>query len=238
MSIPRLILVDRHGSRIGAQESGAQFAPRFRPQAVSASVTTATETAASAVETATCNAATVKPGPTKASTSHCCPGVESATLRSGSRVDAMGVGAAGCVVRSRSPGADVCRIKRVVGMTAVERRPIYKSRRVESPAEWAVEDSIKRQEGIGPDANSNAEDWAPDGKSLYYRYGDKVYVVEVRTDGSKPEFSAPKELMTIPQGVDLISILPDGKRILAIRSVGHRSASPQNLVLNWQHLVR
>ena len=88
------------------------------------------------------------------------------------------------------------------------------------------------------DANSNAEDWAPDGKSLYYRYGDKVYVVEVRTDGSKPEFSAPKELMTIPQGVDLISILPDGKRILAIRSVGQRSASPQNLVLNWQHLVR
>ena len=91
---------------------------------------------------------------------------------------------------------------------------------------------------VKTDANANAEDWAPDGKSLYYRYGDKVYVVEVRTDGSKPEFSAPKELMTIPQGVDLISILPDGKRILAIRSVGQRSASPQNLVLNWQHLVR
>jgi Tol biopolymer transport system component len=91
---------------------------------------------------------------------------------------------------------------------------------------------------VETDANENAEDWAPDGKSLYYRNGDKVYIVEVRTDGSKPEFSAPKELMTIPQGVDLISILPDGKRILAIRSVGQRSASPQNLVLNWQHLVR
>jgi len=62
------------------------------------------------------------------------------------------------------------------------------------------------------DANANAEDWAPDGKSLYYRYGDKVYIVEVRTDGSKPVFSAPKELITIPQGIDLISILPDQKR--------------------------
>jgi hypothetical protein len=79
---------------------------------------------------------------------------------------------------------------------------------------------------------ADAEDWAPDGKSLYYRYGDKVYIVEVRTDGSKPKFSAPKELITIPQGIDLISILPDGKRIFAIRSVVQRSASPQNVVLN------
>ena len=91
---------------------------------------------------------------------------------------------------------------------------------------------------VATDANSNAEDWSPDGKSLYYRYGDKVYNVEVRTDGSKPEFSAPKELMTIPQGLELISILADGKRTLATRPVGQRSTSPQNLVLNWQHLVR
>jgi Tol biopolymer transport system component/predicted Ser/Thr protein kinase len=88
------------------------------------------------------------------------------------------------------------------------------------------------------DANSNAEDWGPGGKSLYYRYEDKIYVVEVHTDGSKPEFSTPKELMTIPQGVDFVSTLPDGKRSLAIRSVRQRSSSPQNLVLNWQHLVR
>jgi Tol biopolymer transport system component len=89
---------------------------------------------------------------------------------------------------------------------------------------------------VKTDANANAEDWSPDGRSLHYRYGDKVYTVEVRTGGSKPEFSAPKELMSIPQGLDLISILADGKRILATRLVGQHSASSQNLVLNWQHL--
>jgi Tol biopolymer transport system component len=81
-------------------------------------------------------------------------------------------------------------------------------------------------------------DWSPDGNSLHYLQGDKLYTVEVRTAGSKPEFSAPKELMSIPQGVDAISILSDGKRILATRPVGQHSASPQNLVLNWQHLLQ
>jgi len=80
-------------------------------------------------------------------------------------------------------------------------------------------------------------DWSTDGKSLHYRQGDKIYAVEVRTGGSKPEFSAPKELMSIPLDVDLISILPDGKRILATRPVGQHSASPMNLALNWQHLL-
>jgi Tol biopolymer transport system component/predicted Ser/Thr protein kinase len=81
-------------------------------------------------------------------------------------------------------------------------------------------------------------DWSPDGKSLYYRQGDKLYTVEVRTGGSKPDFSAPKELTSIPHDIDLISIMPDGKRILATRPVGQRSASPMDLVLNWQHLLK
>ncbi len=91
---------------------------------------------------------------------------------------------------------------------------------------------------VATDANSNAEDWSPDGKSLHYRHGDKVYTVEVRTGGSKPEFSAPKEQMSIPQGLDVISILGDGKRMLATRPVGQHIASSQNLVLNWQHLLQ
>ncbi len=86
--------------------------------------------------------------------------------------------------------------------------------------------------------NTSVVDWSADGKSLHYLQGDKVYTVEVRTAGSKPEFSAPKELMSIPQGLELISIMPDGKRILATRSVGQRSASPMNLALNWQHVVQ
>jgi len=60
----------------------------------------------------------------------------------------------------------------------------------------------------------------------------------VRTGGKNPEFSAPKELMSIPHDVDLISIMADGKRTLVTRPVGQHSASQMGLVLNWQHLVR
>jgi Tol biopolymer transport system component len=81
-------------------------------------------------------------------------------------------------------------------------------------------------------------DWSADGKSLRYRSGDKIYTVEVRIGGGKPEFSTPKELMSIPRAVDLISIMPDGKRTLATRPVGQHRASDISLVLNWQHLVQ
>jgi Tol biopolymer transport system component len=92
--------------------------------------------------------------------------------------------------------------------------------------------------GIDMQFDGNVEDWSPDGKSLYYHHSGKIYAVEVRINGDKPEFSAPKELMSIPEDMDLISILSDGKRILGTRPVGQRIAYPQNLVLNWQHLVR
>jgi len=81
-------------------------------------------------------------------------------------------------------------------------------------------------------------DWSPDGKNLHYRQGDKIYRVEVRVDGNKPEFSEPKVLTSIPQDIDLLSIMADGKRILATRPVGQRTSPPQNLVLNWQHLLQ
>jgi hypothetical protein len=73
---------------------------------------------------------------------------------------------------------------------------------------------------------------------MHYRQGDKIYTVEVSTGESKPEFSVPREMMTIPHEVDLISIRGDGKRILATRPVGQRSASSMDLALNWQHLLR
>jgi Tol biopolymer transport system component len=88
------------------------------------------------------------------------------------------------------------------------------------------------------DNNTSVVDWSPDGKSLYYRQGDKIYTVDVRVDGNKPEFSAPKVLMSLPKGIELLSILTDGKRILATRPVGQLAASPQSLVLNWQRLVQ
>jgi Tol biopolymer transport system component/predicted Ser/Thr protein kinase len=90
----------------------------------------------------------------------------------------------------------------------------------------------------GTNGTMSVADWSADSKSLYYRQGDKIYSVEVRTGNGKPEFSAPKELMSIPHDVDLISILPDGKRTLATRPVGQRTVSPMNLAVNWQHLLR
>jgi Tol biopolymer transport system component len=92
--------------------------------------------------------------------------------------------------------------------------------------------------GVDVQFDVSVEDWSPDGKSLHYRHSCKIYTVEVRINDNKPKFSAPKELMSIPQDMDLISILADGKRILATRPVGQRTAYPQNLILNWQHLVR
>jgi hypothetical protein len=36
----------------------------------------------------------------------------------------------------------------------------------------------------------------------------------------------------------VLSILPDGKRILAARPTGDSASAPVDLVLNWQHLMR
>jgi eukaryotic-like serine/threonine-protein kinase len=90
----------------------------------------------------------------------------------------------------------------------------------------------------GVTTDRSAVDWSPDGKSLRYLQGDKIYTVEVRTGGSKPEFSTPKELMIPPSDVFVISIMPDGKRTLGLRAVGQHGASPLGLVLNWQHLLQ
>src|SRR5271169_5737853 len=62
---------------------------------------------------------------------------------------------------------------------------------------------------IGTTGGISVVDWSPDGKSLDYRQGDKIYTVEVKTKNGKPQFSTPKELMSIPRYVDLISIMPD-----------------------------
>jgi eukaryotic-like serine/threonine-protein kinase len=87
------------------------------------------------------------------------------------------------------------------------------------------------------DNDVSVADWSPDGKSLRYRQGNKIYTVEVRTSGSKPEFSAPKELLSISPDIDLISIMADGKCILATKPVGQRASAPLDMVLNWQHLA-
>jgi hypothetical protein len=83
-----------------------------------------------------------------------------------------------------------------------------------------------------------AMDWSPDGKSLRYFQKGKIFTVDVRVNDGKPEFSAPKEMMTVPQDVDVLSIMTDGKRMLATRPVGQGGAAPIGLVLNWEHLLQ
>jgi len=80
--------------------------------------------------------------------------------------------------------------------------------------------------------------WSADGKNLRYRQGDKVFNVELRYGGVKPEFSTPKELLTLPPNLTVISILPDEKRILALRPSGETVPTPMDFVLNWEHLVK
>lgn len=81
------------------------------------------------------------------------------------------------------------------------------------------------------------ENWSPDGKSIRYQQRDKIFAVDVHANGDKPEFSAPKELLTLPPDLIVISILQDNKRILAARPSGDNAPVPLDLVLNWQNLI-
>ena len=102
-------------------------------------------------------------------------------------------------------------------------------------SKWQVSNSGIAISSAG---NLRVVDWSSDGRNLNYRQGDKIFTVEVRGDANKPEFSAPREVVSIPHDLSLISILADGKRILATRTVGQHSAAPLNLVLNWPHLMQ
>lgn len=81
-------------------------------------------------------------------------------------------------------------------------------------------------------------DWSVDGKNLRYQQGDKIFNVEVRTQGGKPEFSAPQEITSLPSNLVVISILADGKHTLVARPTEDRGTVPLDLVLNWKHLVQ
>ena len=80
-------------------------------------------------------------------------------------------------------------------------------------------------------------EWSADGKNLRYRKGEKIFNVEVRSGASKPDFSAPKELVSLPTSVIDIALLPDDKRILAVRPSGDSTPVPIDFVLNWEHLT-
>jgi len=80
-------------------------------------------------------------------------------------------------------------------------------------------------------------EWSADGKNLRYRKGEKIFNVEVHSGASKPDFSAPKELLSLPTNILDIALLPDDKRILAIRPSGDSTPVPIDFALNWEHLT-
>ena len=90
--------------------------------------------AATSVGTATAmeSSATVEPAAAKSAarsaSRHCRSGVESSALGSASGINAARITAAGCIVRTRSPGPNVPRIKRMIKMSTVERSPIDQPR--------------------------------------------------------------------------------------------------------------
>jgi Tol biopolymer transport system component len=97
---------------------------------------------------------------------------------------------------------------------------------------WQVSGS-----GIANRDSNSVFDWSVDGKNLRYQQGDKIYNVEVRESGGRLEFSTPRQLMSVPSDLMVISILPDGKHTFAAQPTGDRAAVPMELVLNWEHLV-
>lgn len=80
--------------------------------------------------------------------------------------------------------------------------------------------------------------WSPDGTSIRYDQAEKIFGVDIHMNGGKPEFSTPKEMLTLPPNLLLISILGDGKTIIAARRTGDDTRVPINLILNWQNQLR
>jgi len=80
-------------------------------------------------------------------------------------------------------------------------------------------------------------DWSPDGKDFRYEQAGKIYDVAMHLNASKPEFSAPKEVLTLPSNVNVLSIFADGKRILGARQTTDDVPQPIHFILNWQNLV-
>ncbi len=90
---------------------------------------------------------------------------------------------------------------------------------------------------VSSGGTSSPGDWSADGKNLRYRKSEKIYTLEVHPGASKPDFSPPKELLSLSTSILDLALLPDDKRILAIRPSGDSTAVPIDFVLNWEQLT-
>ena len=79
--------------------------------------------------------------------------------------------------------------------------------------------------------------WSPDGKELFYRSGNQMMVVPIKTqptlDAGKPRvlFEGPYRSSAISLNYQYYDIDPDGQRFLMIKE--DREAGQINVVLNW-----
>jgi Tol biopolymer transport system component len=90
---------------------------------------------------------------------------------------------------------------------------------------------------VSSGGTTSSGEWSADGKNSRYRKGEKIFNVEVHSGASKPDFSAPRELLSLPTNILDIALLPDDKRILAVRPSGDSTPVPIDFVLNWEHLT-
>ena len=90
---------------------------------------------------------------------------------------------------------------------------------------------------VSSGGTTSSGEWSADGKNVRYRKGEKIFNVEVHSGASKPDFSAPRELLSLPTNILDIALLPDDKRILAVRPSGDSTPVPIDFVLNWEHLT-
>jgi dipeptidyl aminopeptidase/acylaminoacyl peptidase len=96
-----------------------------------------------------------------------------------------------------------------------------------------------------PDVNKSRENistsggdsplWSPDGRELFYRSGDSVMAVRVKTE---PTFQAEKPTVLFRrtyfgQPLTLWDIHPDGKRFLMLKETAKEAPRKINIVLNW-----
>jgi len=109
---------------------------------------------------------------------------------------------------------------------------VYVSPFPESDVKWLVSEEA---EGGGQPV------WAPDGKELFYRSGNRMMVVSVQARDQALNVGRPKVLFEgsyvsrpRPPGLQQYDISPDGKRFLMIKEGDLAEAQGQiNVVLNW-----
>jgi serine/threonine-protein kinase len=84
--------------------------------------------------------------------------------------------------------------------------------------------------------------WSSDGRKLFYRCGDKMMVVAIRTESGlsigTPNIVFQGDYVSYPGGGNSYDVSPDGRRFLMIKSEEKTTLTRINVVLNWFEELR